>query len=133
NLVDKRYSKSIKYKYILENFDAKWSQASSMNYVTYSNLPPGDYTFKVMATNNKGAWSASVRQYPFTVKAPFYKTASFIAGVVILVAGMITLIFYFRIKQRIDRALLMERIRQREQEAVRKEIARDFHDEMGNQ
>lgn len=133
NLVDKRYSKSIKYKYLLENFDAKWSQASSMNEVTYSNLPPGDYTFKVMATNNKGMWSKSVLEYPFTVKAPFYKTASFIAGVVILVAGMITLIFYVRIKQRIDRALLMERIRQREQEAVRKEIARDFHDEMGNQ
>jgi signal transduction histidine kinase len=37
------------------------------------------------------------------------------------------------VKQRIDRAMVMERIRQREQEAVRKEIARDFHDEMGNQ
>src|SRR5690606_28132143 len=40
---------------------------------------------------------------------------------------------YIRVKQRIGRAVVMERIRQREQEAVRKEIARDFHDEMGNQ
>ena len=55
------------------------------------------------------------------------------AGMFVLVAGIITLIFYIRLKQRIDRAVVMERIRQREQEAVRKEIARDFHDEMGNQ
>jgi signal transduction histidine kinase len=133
NRVDKRYSKSVKYKYLLENFDTKWSQPSSVNSVTYGNLPPGDYTFRVMVTNNKGSWADSKIAYPFTINAPFYKTASFIAGMFILVGGIITLIFYIRLKQRIDRAVVMERIRQREQEAVRKEIARDFHDEMGNQ
>jgi ligand-binding sensor domain-containing protein/signal transduction histidine kinase len=133
NRVDKRYSKSVKYKYLLENFDAKWSQPSSVNFVTYSNLPPGDYTFRVMVTNNKGSWADSKIIYPFTIQAPFYKTTSFFAAMFILMAGIITLIFYIRTKQRIDRAVVMERIRQREQEAVRKEIARDFHDEMGNQ
>jgi signal transduction histidine kinase len=133
NRVDKRYSKSVKYKYLLENFDMKWSQASSINSVTYSNLPPGDYNLKVMVTNNKGSWAESMIEYPFTIKAPFYKTASFIVGALILLAGIVTLIFYIRIKQRIDRAVVLERIRQKEQEAVRKEIARDFHDEMGNQ
>jgi signal transduction histidine kinase/ligand-binding sensor domain-containing protein len=133
NRVDKRYSKSVKYKYFLENFDKKWSQPSSMNSVTYSNLPPGDYVFRVMVTNNKGSWADSKIAYPFTIKAPFYQTASFIIGTIILLAGVVTLIFYFRVKQRIDRAMMLERIRQREQEAVRKEIARDFHDEMGNQ
>ncbi len=133
NRVDKRYSKSVKYKYLLENFDTKWSQPSSLNAVTYSNLPPGEYNFRVMVTNNMGSWSESKIAYPFTIKSPFYRTKSFYAGVIIFIAGMITLIFYIRVKQRIDRAMVMERIRQREQEAVRKEIARDFHDEMGNQ
>lgn len=133
NRVDKRYSKSVKYKYLLENFDTKWSQPSSVNSVTYSNLPPGDYLLKVMVTNNKGSWADARIEYAFTVNSPFYKTASFLAGMFILVAGIITLIFYIRLKQRIDRAVVMERVRQREQEAVRKEIARDFHDEMGNQ
>jgi signal transduction histidine kinase len=43
------------------------------------------------------------------------------------------LILYIRVQQRINRAMMTERIRQHEQEVVRKEIARDFHDEMGNQ
>ena len=133
NRVDKRYSKSVKYKYLLENFDKKWSQPSSVNSVTYSNLPPGEYVFRAMATNSKGSWADSKVNYSFTIKAPFYKTTSFIAGMIILIGGIVTLIFYIRVKQRIDRAMVLERIRQREQEAVRKEIARDFHDEMGNQ
>lgn len=133
NRVDKRYSKSVKYKYLLQNFDTKWSQPSSVNSVTYSNLPPGDYVLKVMATDSKGSWANSKIEYPFTINAPFYKTTAFIAGIIILAGGIITLIFYIRVKQRIGRAVVMERIRQREQEAVRKEIARDFHDEMGNQ
>ena len=133
NHVDKLYSKSVKYKYLLDNFDKKWSQPSSVNSVTYSNLPPGDYVFRVMVTNNKGSWSESKIDYPFTIRSPFYRTTSFIAGMFIFIGGIVTLIFYIRVKQRIDRAMVMERIRQREQEAVRKEIARDFHDEMGNQ
>ncbi len=133
NRVDKRYSKSVKYKYFLENFDLKWSQPSSVNSVTYSNLPPGDYVFRVMGTNNEGSWADSKISYPFTIKTPFYKTNAFIAGMFILIVGIIALIFYIRMKQRIRRAIMMEGIRQREQESVRKEIARDFHDEMGNQ
>ena len=86
-----------------------------------------------MVTDSKGSWSQSKIEYPFTIRTPFYKTTSFVAGMFILVGGIVTLIFYIRVKQRIDRAMVMERIRQREQEAVRKEIARDFHDEMGNQ
>ena len=133
NRVDKQYSKSVKYKYLLQNFDTKWSQPSSVNSVTYSNLPYGDYVLKVMVTDNKGSWAPAAIEYPFTVLAPFYKTTAFIAGAIVLLGVLITLFFYIRVKQRISRAVVMERIRQREQEAVRKEIARDFHDEMGNQ
>ncbi len=133
NRVDKRYPKSVKFKYLLQNFDKTWSQPSSSTHVTYSNLPPGDYTFKVMATNNRGIWSESTIAYRFTVKAPFYQTASFIAGLIIFVAGSITLLMYLRVRQRVKKMIETERIRMKEQESLRKEIARDFHDEMGNQ
>lgn len=133
NRVDKRYSKSVKYKYFLENFDKTWSVPSSLNQVTYSNLPPGDYTFRVMSTNNKGSWSDTKVSYDFTIKAPFYQTASFIVGMFVFMGGLITLILYIRVKQRVSRIVMLERIRQKEQENLRKEIARDFHDEMGNQ
>jgi ligand-binding sensor domain-containing protein/signal transduction histidine kinase len=133
NRVDKRYPKSVKFKYFLENFDKAWSQPSHNNGVTYSNLPPGDYVFKVMATSNEGTWLENQVVYPFTIKTPFYQTASFIVGLFILLAGSVTLILYLRVKQRVNKVMVLERIRAKEQETLRKEIARDFHDEMGNQ
>ncbi len=132
NRVDKRYPKSVKFKYYLENFDKTWSQPSSNSFVTYSNLPPGNYVFRVMATDSRGSWTPS-SSYPFTVLTPFYQTASFIVGMFILFAGAVTLGLYIRVKQRVNQVIMLERIRVREQEALRKEIARDFHDEMGNQ
>jgi len=133
NRVDKRYPKSVKFKYLLQNFDKTWSQPSSSTQVTYSNLPPGKYAFRVMATNNEGSWSENQIAYTFIVKAPFYQTASFIAGIIIFVAGSITLLMYLRVRQRVKKMIETERIRVKEQESLRKEIARDFHDEMGNQ
>lgn len=132
NRVDKRYPKSVRFKYKLENFDQTWSQPSPNSEVTYSNLPPGNYLFRVMATNNQGSWDVPT-DYPFTVKTPFYQTASFMVGMFILLAGGVTLVLYLRVKQRINQVMMTERIRVREQEILRKEIARDFHDEMGNQ
>jgi len=134
NRVDKHYPKSVKFKYYLENFDKTWSQPSSMDWVTYSNLPPGDYVLNVLSTDNKGSWDEEARiTYAFSVKAPFYQTASFIIGVFILLGGIITLILYLRVKQKVNKMMMLERIRIKEQETLRKEIARDFHDEMGNQ
>lgn len=133
NRVDKRYSKSVKYKYLLENFDKTWSQPSSINSVTYSNLPPGEYILRVMGTNTEGSWGHTQIAYAFTINTPLYKTTAFIVSMFILVGGLITLILYVRVKQRINRAMMLERIRQKEQDNLRKEIARDFHDEMGNQ
>ncbi len=133
NRVDKRYPKSVKFRYLLENFDKTWSQPSSNSEVTYSNLPPGDYVFRVMATDDQGSWSSESVVYPFTVLTPFYRTNSFVVGLLILFAGAVTLVLYMRVKSRVNKFVMMERIRAREQEILRKEIARDFHDEMGNQ
>ncbi len=132
NRVDKRYPKSVRFQYFLENFDKGWSLPSSTNEVIYSNLPPGDYIFHVKSTNKQGSWSSEIK-YPFTIQAPFYQTASFIIGVIVACTGLIILILYARVKARVNRAISTERIRIREQEILRKEISRDFHDEMGNQ
>lgn len=133
NRVDKQYPKSVKFRYKLENFDKTWSQPSSNGEVTYSNLPPGEYVFRVMATSNSGSWSEERIGYAFTILTPFYKTAAFIVGVIILLVGVIMLALYIRVKQKVNKVIEVERIRMKEQDFLRKEIARDFHDEMGNQ
>lgn len=133
NKVDKRYPSSVRFKYYLENFDKTWSQPSPVGSATYSNLPPGDYVFNVKATNNHGSWDREPLRYAFIIKAPFYQTETFQVLLILLLAGLIMLIFYLRVRKKINRILEVERIRQQEQESLRKEIARDFHDEMGNQ
>lgn len=133
NRVDKRYPKSVRFKYMLKNFDKSWSRPSANKQVTYGNLPPGNYEFQVMATNNHGSWSDVSLRYPFVIKAPFYQTASFMIISFLVVLGAIIFIAYMRVRQRVEKAMTLERIRLREQESLRKEIARDFHDEMGNQ
>jgi ligand-binding sensor domain-containing protein/signal transduction histidine kinase len=133
NRVEKRYPNSIKYKYFLENFDKAWSQPSPQGQVTYGNLPPGDYVLNILATNNRGRWDAVPLRYPFVIQTPFYKQAAFIAGTLIIGIGLTILVVYLNVRRNVEKKLEVERIRLREQDSLRKVIARDFHDEMGNQ
>lgn len=133
NKVDKRHPKSVKFRYQLEGFDKHWSLASSTSEVTYSNLPPGKYVFKVMGSNTKGGWDTALATYPFSIQRPFYNTAWFYVLGFLFVGAVVGLIVYLRIRHRIRQVMMLERFRIKEQENLRKEIARDFHDEMGNQ
>lgn len=133
NRVDKRYPKSVRYQYILQNYDKAWSLPSSVNQVTYGNLPPGDYVFVVKATNNSGSWDATPLTYAFTVNAPFYRTATFQIVLVVLLLGLLGLYLFYRERRRFNKIVELQKIRHQEQDSLRKEIARDFHDEMGNQ
>lgn len=66
--------RKVRYSHILEGFDKKWSPVGFERTVTYSNLPPGKYTFKVKCTNNEGLWNEVPAQFSFTIKTPFWKT-----------------------------------------------------------
>lgn len=131
--VDKRNPESVRYKYFLENFDKTWSPSTAVGTITYGNLPPGDYTLNVVATNKIGSWDIQPMQYSFSVQAPFYQKAFFLISMLFLTISLVILYFYWRVRQRVAKMLEVERIRQQEQDHIRKEIARDFHDEMGNQ
>lgn len=133
NRVDKLYPKSVRFKYMLANYDNSWSKPSTTKQVTYSNLPPGKYEFIVVATDHQGNWTKKELRYPFVIRAAFYQTATFWIIALLVLTGIIMLIFYLRVRHKIDQAMLHEKIRLQEQDLLRKEIARDFHDEMGNQ
>jgi len=133
NRVDKRYPKSVQFKYFLENYDKTWSQPSAVEHATYGNLPPGSYVFKAQATNSEGSWEGTPLQYSFVIKAPFYQTGAFQVGVAGIIIGLLSLYLYYRVRRNIHKVLEKQQIRQQEQDSLRKEIARDFHDEMGNQ
>jgi ligand-binding sensor domain-containing protein/signal transduction histidine kinase len=133
NRVDKLSPNSLKFQYYLENFDKTWSIPSAMRQATYSNLPPGDYVFKIKATNSQGKWDNTPIEYPFSIEAAFYQTAKFKLLLLAILISLIALIIYWRIRTRAMQAIKIEQIRFQEKELLRKDLARDFHDEMGNQ
>jgi ligand-binding sensor domain-containing protein/serine phosphatase RsbU (regulator of sigma subunit) len=77
-------SDKIRYEYTLEGFDHGWVPAKALQEATYTNLPAGNYTFKVRAYNNHGVVSEPA-SYAFTVKPPFWQTALFYVLMVVIV------------------------------------------------
>jgi signal transduction histidine kinase/ligand-binding sensor domain-containing protein len=62
------------YSYQLEGYDKDWIQAGTQRTVTYTNLSPGDYTFKVRAANSDGVWNETPARFTFTISPPWWKT-----------------------------------------------------------
>ncbi|MBL7884059.1 MAG: histidine kinase [Bacteroidia bacterium] len=68
----------VQYSYILEGFEKNWSPPTTTRFATFSNLPSGNYTFKVKSSNNEGVWNTEPATFKFTVDQPFWKTKWFI-------------------------------------------------------
>lgn len=64
---------NIEYSYRLEGYDASWSSWSNKTEKNYTNLPNGNYSFKVKARDNLGN-EAAVTAYDFIIMPPWYKT-----------------------------------------------------------
>lgn len=63
---------SVRYKYMLEGFDESWSSATDATFATYSNLPSGKYTFKVIAGDVMGIWNKVPAVFSFEILPPFW-------------------------------------------------------------
>lgn len=83
-----------KYAYKMEGLDAGWNYISSAQKITYSNLPPGKYVFRVKASNNDGVWNETGDFLEIVVLPPFWKT-SWAYGLYI-VFSLLAVFFIFR-------------------------------------
>ncbi len=61
-----------RYAYKLEGFDPDWNYTSIAS-ASFTNVPPGDYTFVVKGANNDGEWSAPAL-LQVSISPPFWKT-----------------------------------------------------------
>ena len=67
-----------KYEYILEGYDEDWIKTDAKRrYATYTNMPSGNYTFKVKAANNDEVWNHMGANLQIQIKPPFYVKAWF--------------------------------------------------------
>ncbi len=69
--------RKVRYKYILENFDAAPCAPVDSRVAVYTNLPPGEYTFRVYAENCDGIWNFTGAAVRFRLKPFFYQTRWF--------------------------------------------------------
>ncbi len=89
----------IKFQYKLEGHDTEWIDAGTRRVAHYSYLPPGNYSFKVRASNSDGVWSpqeasVKVELWPF-----FYQTKAFILLCVLGFAVALLLIWKISVHQ----------------------------------
>ena len=110
----------IRFRHRLDGLDADWVESGSKRRAYYSSLPPGSYTFTVMASNPDGTWNGPTAQVHFSIRPPFTRTPTFYA---LAAAGLIAVGFAayrVRVGQMRARfgAIIGERTR----------IARELHD-----
>lgn len=61
-----------KYMYKLDGYDDNWSTPNSNTKATYTNIPPGNYTFLVKASNEDGVWNPVAKKIEIKVKPAFW-------------------------------------------------------------
>lgn len=65
---------NIQYAYMLDGFEKQWTLADRQRSVTYTNLPKGDYVFRVQSTNSDGVWVENERTLNITILPSFWET-----------------------------------------------------------
>lgn len=87
----------LKYRYILTGNDPDWTYSDRNKTLTYSNLPPGDYSFIAEVSLDQQNWLRSPdSSFSFTITPPFWRRLWFIAGVTILF--FLTVYMYIRLR-----------------------------------
>jgi signal transduction histidine kinase/ligand-binding sensor domain-containing protein len=114
----------VQFRYQLEGQDRNWREVTNDREAQYSNLPPGDYVFRVTAANKSGVWNEAGATLEFSVAPAWFQTDWFYASSVL--AGLLIAWTIYRIRMRQVARSLRARFDERLSERTR--IARDLHD-----
>nr|WP_229311546.1 hybrid sensor histidine kinase/response regulator [Larkinella rosea] len=86
------------YAYRLEGFDQNWNQVGNHRSATYTNLDPGEYVFRVRASNNDGVWNNQGRSLRIIITPPYWKTWWFRTGLVLVLLVGAYALYRWRVK-----------------------------------
>lgn len=124
----------VRFKYQMIGLNDNWVDAGTRRTAYYSYLPPGNYTFQVIAENGDGVWSDSPATMKFIVYPSFWRTWWFWLLSAFLILGLIIVIFRLRVAQ-VERARLAQEEFSRRlinaHETERRRIAAELHDGLG--
>ena len=114
----------VRFRYRLDDFDRGWSEPVSTREAMYTNLPPGAYRFRLLASNPDGVWNNSEAVAAFDVDPLFWQTWWFRASLVIAFLLAAMALYRFRLHQVTGQLNL----RFHERLAERTRIAQELHD-----
>jgi hypothetical protein len=101
----------VKFKYMLAGYDETWKEAGTRRSALYTNIPPGQYIFRVIACNNDGIWNLEGASFEFVIAPHFYQARWFYVLTSVLVCCLIFALYRARIWQLLQREkILKERV-----------------------
>jgi signal transduction histidine kinase/ligand-binding sensor domain-containing protein len=87
------------FAYMLEGYDEDWINVGDIRTATFTNLAPGDYTFRVKAANSDGIWNEEGASIRVVITPPFWATWWFRMFAFVTVGGFIYGGYAFRVRQ----------------------------------
>jgi PAS domain S-box-containing protein len=85
------------YAYKLEGFDKDWVLAGNRRFATYTNVPGGQYVFRVKASNSDGVWNEKGVAVPIFITPPVWQTWWFIGSLIIILGALVASGFRWRL------------------------------------
>ncbi|MCK6693290.1 MAG: response regulator, partial [Thermoanaerobaculia bacterium] len=91
--LDFREPANNRYAYRLLGFNDNWVRLGAQRRVTFTNLPPGEYTFEVRGANSDGVWNETPASLRIVVTPPWWKTIwAYLAYTLLFIAGVFAFI-----------------------------------------
>jgi len=115
---------NIRFRYLLDGFDRNWSAPVATREAVYTNLGPGSYRFRVMASNSSGLWNGTESAVAVDVQPAVWQT-TWLRSVLVVLAVCLALLFY---RLRLLQLKRQFSLRFEERVAERTRIARELHD-----
>ena len=114
----------VRFRYKLDGTDRGWSEIVASRQVTYTNLGPGHYRFRVVSSNSDGLWNGPETTVSFIIQPAFWQTWWF--RIVCIAAVVLTVVALYRI--RMYQMTKRLNVRFQERLAERTRIAQELHD-----
>jgi len=116
----------VRFRYRMYGLDRDWTEAGTRRNVTYVNLPPGHYRFRVIACNNDGVWNAQGAELALRVNPYFYQTTWF--ALVCLSAALLLVwsVHQLRVRRLVSRFHLIAAERARFSRALHDSLLQGF-------
>ncbi|HLX93641.1 MAG TPA: two-component regulator propeller domain-containing protein, partial [Puia sp.] len=117
---------NISFSYMLEGIDKDWNSNGSNTHITYGNLSPGNYVFKVRARKPVSPWSTSEGRFEFIINPPWWGTIWFRSILVLSLISISYSIYWNRLKQSLAKAKFEKQISDVEMKALRAQMNPHF-------